>query len=346
MPTKRPLLTISIPTYNRAAYLRELLASLFDQLMDRPQIELLISDNASFDETPDVIREFESQGLCLRSLRHETNVGADANFLHCFNEATGKYVWLLGDDDVVLPGGIGTLLSLLEKGDYALIYISSYSFRANFLAERQRDTFRRAAQVVENGVPLIRPIGAMIGFISAMIANKDKYNLVGRRPLDSLIGSNLMHLGWLLPLLEVQGYSLIVWEKLLAARAGNSEGWSICRVFGNNLDDLVRSQLKIRPAISAALMNSTLRHWFPFMIMQMRRGLAGPLVAEDVNEMLQPRFKGNWCYWVYVFPVAALPYRYARAWYLATQMFNRITRFFRSALEYPKWRRNMVWASR
>jgi abequosyltransferase len=48
----KPLLTIAIPTYNRAGYLKELLSILADQLKDEPRVELIISDNASPDETP------------------------------------------------------------------------------------------------------------------------------------------------------------------------------------------------------------------------------------------------------------------------------------------------------
>jgi glycosyltransferase involved in cell wall biosynthesis len=346
MPSNRPLLTIAIPTYNRAKYLTDLLDSLADQLIGQTEIELLISDNASSDETPAVVREFEKKGLHLRSLRNGTNIGSDANFLQCFTEASGKYVWLLGDDEIVLPGSIGTIVSLIEKGDYALVYVSSYAFRRDFVAERKHDRFGRVAQVVNNGAAFIEPVGTMIAFISAMIANKSKYDMASRASLSSLIDSNLMHLGWLLPILEAPGDSLIIWEKLIAARAANSEGWGICKVFGNNLENLVRSRLQIRPEIASILINSTLRLWFPHMIMQMRRGLAGPLLTENIHEMLQPRFKGNWRYWVYIFPVAILPYPLARAWYLATQMQNRTTRFLSAIFTYPKWRKDMIWASR
>lgn len=345
MASEQPLLTIAIPTYNRAIYLKELLSSLAVELVGHPSIELLISDNASSDETPTIIQEFQRDGLELRWLRNDANIGPDANFMQCFTEARGKYVWLLGDDDVVVPGAIRKIIALLKSSDYALVYVSSYSFRENVLAERTHDRFGRVAQAVPNGTPFIEQIGAMVGFISAMIANKEKYNLVSRIPLSSLVDSNLMHLGWLLPILEVEGESLIIWEKLLAARAGNSAGWSISKVFGSNLDDLVRRRLRIRAEIGNALLNSTLRHWFPFMIMQMRRGLAGPLLADDVCEMLRPRFGSNWRYWVFIVPVARLPYPLARTWYVSTQLINRITRFLGASLTYFRWRKHMIWVS-
>ena len=48
----KPLLTIAIPTHNRASCLKDLLILLADQVKSEPRIELIISDNASPDETP------------------------------------------------------------------------------------------------------------------------------------------------------------------------------------------------------------------------------------------------------------------------------------------------------
>ncbi len=124
--THRPLLTIAIPTYNRAAYLRELLSSLFDQLVNEPRVELIVFDNASPDDTPLAVADFQQRGLSIRSRRNAENIGADANFLSCFEEAAGRYVWIFGDDDVVVPGGVGAVLSVLEAADYDLVHIGSY----------------------------------------------------------------------------------------------------------------------------------------------------------------------------------------------------------------------------
>jgi glycosyltransferase involved in cell wall biosynthesis len=54
----RPLLTIAIPNFNRAGYLKELLSLLAAQLRNEPRVELIISDNASPDETPAVVQDF------------------------------------------------------------------------------------------------------------------------------------------------------------------------------------------------------------------------------------------------------------------------------------------------
>ena len=113
----KPLLTIAVPTYNRAWCLRELLPLLVDQLTDEPRIELLISDNASSDDTPSVVGEAAAQGLRARYIRNDQNVGPDANFLQCFEQARGKYVWLFSDDDLIVPGGLAKILKYCEAAE-------------------------------------------------------------------------------------------------------------------------------------------------------------------------------------------------------------------------------------
>src|SRR5579872_3211144 len=123
----KPLLTIAIPTYNRAGCLKELLSMLADQLTNEPRVELIISDNTSPDDTPAVVREFQERGLCVRYIRNTQNIGPDANFLQCFEQARGKYVWIFSDDDLILPGGVAKILGYAAAAEYDLIWVSSYA---------------------------------------------------------------------------------------------------------------------------------------------------------------------------------------------------------------------------
>jgi glycosyltransferase involved in cell wall biosynthesis len=324
---ERPLLTIAIPTYNRAKYLHGSLSTLFDQLVDEPSVELIVSDNASSDETPAVIDEFVKRGLSLHYVRNEVNLGLDGNFLQCFEYASGKYLWLLGDDDVVIPGGLDKILQMLKAADYALVYLSLYAFVRDYVAERRHDRLRRFAETIPNGFPFIQRVGYMITFMSSIIVNKDRYSAAKRPPLHSFVGSNLIHLGWILPVLGSGGTSLLVWEKLLAGRDSYTGSWRVCETFGDNLNDLLRAMLPGEEDIAAAIVNPTLRCWFPSMIMKIRQPTAVFLNNENFRKLLEPLYKCNWRYWVYTFPVAVFPYWAARGWYVGTQQLNRAAHF-------------------
>jgi hypothetical protein len=101
--------------------------------------------------------------------------------------------------------------------------------------------------------------------------------------------------------------------------------------------------LQDRKDIAIEIVNSTLKNWFPFMVMEVRRGTAGPLEAENMRGALEAIHRKNWRYWVYVFPVITFPYILARFWYSLTKCLSRSERLLSMVLSYPDWRKNLIW---
>lgn len=120
----KKLLTICLPTYNRANVLSESLEHIVSQITDenKTKVEILVSDNCSTDNTPEVVKSFIERGIPIAYNRNSENLGSDGNFLYCINNAKGKYIWLLGDDDYLLEGTLDYLLSFMSE-DYGLIHI-------------------------------------------------------------------------------------------------------------------------------------------------------------------------------------------------------------------------------
>lgn len=126
----QPILTLCIPTYNRAKFLNESLRLLGTQVKDLSnpnELELLVSDNHSSDNTKSVVKEHINKGLPITYIRNEQNLGMDGNFVSCFKKAKGKYVWLLGDDDYLLDGALERILSILKEKDYGLLHLNTYN---------------------------------------------------------------------------------------------------------------------------------------------------------------------------------------------------------------------------
>jgi glycosyltransferase involved in cell wall biosynthesis len=88
-------------------------------------VELIISDNHSPDETPDVVAE-AMEKYPIRYHRNEENVGAIRNVLVLANElAKGEYCWILGDDDLIRPGGVAKVLETLRaRPEVDFVYVS------------------------------------------------------------------------------------------------------------------------------------------------------------------------------------------------------------------------------
>jgi glycosyltransferase involved in cell wall biosynthesis len=93
-----PLVTIGIPTYNRAdGYLKQALQSAVDQTY--PRLEIVVSDNCSTDQTDLVVKGFSDPRI--RYFKHSENIGANNNFNFCLEQARGDYFLLLHDDDLI-----------------------------------------------------------------------------------------------------------------------------------------------------------------------------------------------------------------------------------------------------
>lgn len=106
-----PLVTIAIPTYNRAdGYLAEALESALAQTY--APLEILVSDNCSTDGTADLVRSYDDPRI--RYVHHETNLGAFGNFEYCVEAARGDFFLMLHDDDRVDPDMVETCMQAVD----------------------------------------------------------------------------------------------------------------------------------------------------------------------------------------------------------------------------------------
>lgn len=97
MNRSRPVVSIGMPVYNGAKYIHEALDSLLAQTFT--DFELVISDNASTDDTQAICEEYTRRDLRIRYVRQMVNKGALANFQFVLDQARGKFfMWAAADD--------------------------------------------------------------------------------------------------------------------------------------------------------------------------------------------------------------------------------------------------------
>lgn len=97
---RNPFFTIAITTYNRAQLLKLAIESVLKQSFD--DYEILVLDNASIDDTQEVVKIYQLRSNKIRYIRQPYNVGHPKNYSRCFYEARGKYLFTLSDDDMIL----------------------------------------------------------------------------------------------------------------------------------------------------------------------------------------------------------------------------------------------------
>ena len=113
-----PLVTIAIPTYNRAdSFLPEALQSAVGQ--SYANLQILVADNASSDDTAALVRSFADRRIEYR--RHDRNIGSTANYNFCLKQARGDYFLLLHDDDAIDGDFIACCMETARGRDAVLI---------------------------------------------------------------------------------------------------------------------------------------------------------------------------------------------------------------------------------
>ena len=224
--TIKPLLSIAIPTFNRAACLRECLDSIGVSLsvtQAKGRCEIVISDNASTDDTASVVQSFETvMPVCY--FRQSSNIGAHANFRAAASLAAGDYVWVLGDDDKITPSALGQILSGLESGMGAVIcnvavYDRNFTriIRSRFLNVSENIVFSEPNHVMAR-------VGIHVGYISAVILNRRAFLDV---PLVDYLrfdrgGSCFMYATY--QVLRSCGPVLLLAEPVVLNRGGEGDG--------------------------------------------------------------------------------------------------------------------------
>ncbi|APW36991.1 hypothetical protein RD110_07075 [Rhodoferax koreense] len=109
-----PMVSIGMPVFNGGRYIREALESLLRQ--SHINFELIISDNASTDNTANLCREFAARDARVRYVRQASNIGALGNFQYLLDQATGQYFMWAACDDYWDDRWIETLLHVVQTG--------------------------------------------------------------------------------------------------------------------------------------------------------------------------------------------------------------------------------------
>lgn len=110
---RKPLFTVIIPTKDRADYLSHTLRTC--SLQEYENLEVLVSDDGSGDNTRDVVEQAARKDPRIRYISHERGVGMWKNFEFALNAVKPGYVMALGGDDGLLPEGISAMNEILLK---------------------------------------------------------------------------------------------------------------------------------------------------------------------------------------------------------------------------------------
>ena len=108
-----PKVSICLPTYNSGEFLTPAIDSILEQTFT--DFELIISDDCSTDNTPEVIRSYLEKDRRIKYLQNSQNLGLFPNWNCCLESASGEYITVFAQDDLMLPKNLEQKVKILDK---------------------------------------------------------------------------------------------------------------------------------------------------------------------------------------------------------------------------------------
>lgn len=122
---KMPKVSIVLPTYNGAKYIQQSIDSCLNQTYKN--VELIIVDDCSTDETSDIIKSYEDERI--KYIRHEKNKDLPTALNTGFKKAKGEYLTWTSDDNYYSEDAIEKMVSVLNKKNHSFVYCDHYRFK-------------------------------------------------------------------------------------------------------------------------------------------------------------------------------------------------------------------------
>jgi glycosyltransferase involved in cell wall biosynthesis len=176
-----PLVTIAIPTLNRASWLKECVFSALSQTYRN--IEVIVSDNASTDETQEVLKAILDPRLHV--VRQKSNVGLLPNWNACLAEARGEYFVIVSDDDRIAPQLLERSVALAKRDPQIPIVIALSDVYFSGIARTWR-AHNKLKTGIWNGIDILQELLTLPIFagISTFMFRTEALRARGGFPVD------------------------------------------------------------------------------------------------------------------------------------------------------------------
>ena len=324
------LLTIIVPTYNRASSLELLLRTLHAEIAIDAPVRVLVSDNASTDETAAVIAKMCATWAALMTQRHDRNIGPDGNFCSCVDRVDTRYFWIIGDDDLPKRGVVAQIVAQLLAREPALLYMQSEWINPVLNADQGEPVGDLLVATLDSQ-RFAEAVHVWVTFISGMVIDKQRLRLaLGAHTISRFDATHLVQLGWVLPLLASTGPFLFVSDRCLLATKDNTGGYGLLTVFGVNFTRVVNDSFGATHPLARALVDGNMTQYLPGLIWGARAASAPTThVTESPWPALHGQLGSRWLYWMLLVPLGRFPRWLAQPFFQTWRVLNRLRREWR-----------------
>jgi len=214
----QPKLSVCIATYNRCKFIGETLDSILSQIP--PEVELVVVDGASPDNTPEVMASYVLTYPAIRYYRESENSGIDADYDKAVGYATGQYCWLMTDDDLLKPGAINRVLAELD-GLRDLVVVNAETRIADLtevLVPRQLVVDGDRSYIKDGSESFFSECTNYLSFIGGVVIRREFWL---ERDRKSFYGSLFVHVGVIFQQPRI-GNVYVIADPQIVVRYGNA----------------------------------------------------------------------------------------------------------------------------
>jgi hypothetical protein len=263
------LLAINIPIYRRPDLLEMCLRRTIDVVRDFGIWINLLDD--SVDGTNEAaVGRLRDRYPRIRHIRNERNLGIDRNIDQAARFGDTDYIWLLGEDDYLLPGSIECILAITRSTDYPIIAVNYCAVSDDLRSVHKQSVMGVATGGEIASSELLELLGWSMGFIGACVVNRAA---IGGVSPERYLGTYFAHLGCIFEAAYARQCMLIA-EPLVANRSEDiySATWAqdALRVYRG----LERLLLLLSPPYTQRTVQLALRRASPLLAYKTTRGLA------------------------------------------------------------------------
>lgn len=307
-----PLLSVCIPTYNRASFLAECLESL--ALLGAAYwtvIEVVVSDNASTDNTKEVVDKY-AKLIPIRYFRNANNIGGERNFFASASHALGKYVWVFGDDDIFEEAAAVTALKYIGLAYDLIVLNYSVWSREMDTKLRSHGIARTETATFDNANAVLASLALHLGYISSVIVRKDIFLSAPAEEYEQFVQYGFSHLYSTYRGLPAHCRAICLPDPVFKNRADNCQGfigesaqtnWNKYFVEGSALVFETLGRKGYSPSAVTGAKGQVLRDFIQGRILTGMSGANRTALAR----LMYSHYRSNWRFWLICLPSLLAP---------------------------------------
>lgn len=281
-------LSICIATRNRCLFLKSTLENILEQATER--VEVVVVDGASSDGTAKMMESLQKPFPNIRYFRLETNGGIDHDYNLAVERASGRYCWLMSDDDILLPGTINQVLSAVGQGHSLVVVNSQVRNRdLRIVLQRRRVPFRESRVYrPQEYEQIFIDLANYLSFIGCVIIKRSVWL---ERERQAFFGTYFVHVGVIFQK-QLPGSTLFIADPMVLIRHGNASWTSRAfEIWMFKWPTLVWSFPNISDAAKAKVF---LEHPWKRMKKLLSNRAKGAYSIKEFEFYLRPRINNRW----------------------------------------------------